>query len=77
MGQPHTLLTPRAGFREQQKITLLRDGEELLVQLQRQVMATGSFIQFDFRYIKQLSEVLAEDKSGAPDSPYDSLWSKI
>jgi hypothetical protein len=77
VGQPHTLITPRAGFREHQKITLLRDGEELLVQLQRQVTATGNFIQFDFRYIKQLSEVLAEDRTGAPDSPYDSVWSKI
>jgi hypothetical protein len=77
VGQPHTLITPRAGFREHQKVTLLRDGEELFVQLLRQVAATGSFSQFDFRYIKQLSEVLAEDRSGAAQSTYDSLWSKI
>ncbi len=77
VGQPHTLITPRAGFRERQRITLLRDGEELYVQLLRQVAATGSFSQFDFRYIKQLSEVLAEDKTGVAQSPYDSLWSKL
>jgi hypothetical protein len=49
----------------------------LFIQLQRQIAATGNFIQFDFRYIKLLSEVIAEDRTGQPDSPYDSLWSKI
>jgi hypothetical protein len=77
VGQPHTLVVPRAGFREGQKITLIRAGEKFYIQLQRQVAATGSFAQFDFRYIKLLSEVLAEDKSAPPGSPYDSLWSKI
>ena len=33
VGQPHTLITPRAGFKERQKITLLREGEELTIQL--------------------------------------------
>lgn len=77
VGQPHTLITPRAGFRERQKITLIREGEELYIQLLRQIAATGSFSQFDFRYIKQLSDVLAEGKGGAVGSTYDSLWSKI
>ncbi len=77
VGQPHTLITPRAGFRESQKITLMREGEQLHVQLLRQIAATGSFSQFDFRYIKQLSDVVAEDKSGSIDSTYDSLWSKL
>ena len=77
VGQPHTLITPRAGFRERQKISLLRQGEKFLVQLTRQVSATGSYAQFDFRYIKQVDEVLAQDKSGPLDSSYDSLWSNI
>ncbi len=77
VGQPHTLITPKAGFRERQKITLIRDGEEFYIQLLRQVSATGSFTQFDFRYIKQLGEVAAEDKSGPLGSPFDSLWSKL
>jgi len=77
VGQPHTLITPRAGFKERQKITLIRDGEELFIQLLRQIATTGSFTQFDFRYIRQLSEVIAEDKSSHPETAYDSLWSKI
>ena len=77
VGQPHTLITPRAGFRERQKIYLLRQGEKFLVQLTRQVAATASYAQFDFRYIKQVDEVLAQDKSGPLDSAYDSVWSNI
>lgn len=77
VGQPHTLITPRAGFRERQKISLLRQGEKFLVQLTRQVAATASYAQFDFRYIKQLDEVLAQDKSGSLASAYDSVWNKI
>ena len=76
-GQPHTLITPRAGFREHQKVTLLREGEEFLIQLLRQVALTGSFAQFDFRYIKQLEEVLAETPGSAVDSVYDSVWNHI
>jgi hypothetical protein len=77
VGQPHTLITPRTGFREGQKIMLVREGEEYQVQLQRLVASTGSFAQFDFRYVKQLGDVLAEDTKGAHVSAYDSLWSKI
>ena len=77
VGQPHTLITPRAGFRERQKLTLIRDGEEFFIQLTRQIAVTGSFVQFEFRYIKQLGEVLAEDKSRPRDSGFDSLWTNI
>ena len=55
----------------------MRQGEKFLVQLTRQVAATASYAQFDFRYIKQVDEVLAQDKSGPLDSAYDSVWSNI
>jgi hypothetical protein len=77
VGQPHTLITPRAGFKERQKVTLLREGEEFLVQLLRQISATGNFSQFDFRYIKLLEQVVAEDKTSPLGSVYDSLWTSI
>ncbi|QFU77547.1 hypothetical protein EY643_18750 [Halioglobus maricola] len=77
VGQPPTLITPRAGFRENQKITLQRPGEQLHLQLHRQLAATGSFSQFDFRYIRMLGDVIAEDKSGPLDASYDSVWSNI
>ena len=77
VGQAPTLLTPRAGFRERQKIILFRHGEQYFIQLMRQVAITGAFVQFEFRYIKQLGEVLAEDKSRPRDAGFDSLWSNI
>ena len=77
VGQPPTLITPRAGFRERQKIILSRQGEEFYIQLTRQVAITGAFVQFEFRYIKQLGEVLAEDKSRPRDASFDSLWTNI
>ena len=76
VGKPHTLITPRAGFQERQKISLISAGEEYSIQLLRQIAATGSIAQFDFRYIKELGDVLAEDKAGHLGS-YDSLWSNI
>jgi len=75
--QPPTIITPRAGFRERQKIVLVRHDEEFFIQLTRQVSITGAFVQFEFRYIKQLGEVLAEDKSRPRDTVFDSLWTNI
>jgi len=77
VGQPHTLITPRAGFRERQKIILQRGGEQFYIQLLRQIAVTGAFAQFDFRYIKQLGEVLAEDKTRPQSESFDSLWTNI
>lgn len=77
VGQPHTLITPRAGFREQQKVSLLRHGEKSLVQLTRQISSTASYAQFDFRYIKQVDGELAEKNHEPLDAPFDSLWNKI
>ena len=76
VGQPHTLITPRVGFRERQKISLISAGEEYSIQLLRQIAATGSFAQFDFRYIKELGDVLADDIAGHLGS-YESMWNKI
>lgn len=77
VGQPHTLITPRAGFRERQKVTLVNRGEEFFIQLLRQTSATGSFAQFDFRYIKQLGEMLGNDNNQPLEAAYDSLWNQI
>lgn len=77
VGQAETLITPRAGFYEQQKIALLAGDQKITVQLQRQLSATGSFARFEFRYIRLLGDVIAEDKSGPLNARYDSLWSNI
>ncbi|MFV8818753.1 hypothetical protein [Haliea sp. E17] len=77
IGQPATLITPRAGFREGMKVSLLRYGEARHIQLERQRASTGSFTQFEFRDIHRLDELLNEKKLGPLDSLYDSVWSNI
>ncbi|MEM8717465.1 MAG: hypothetical protein AAGE92_17125, partial [Cyanobacteria bacterium P01_G01_bin.4] len=77
VGQPPTLITPRTGFKEGQKIVVARHDEEFFIQLVKQVTVTGSFTQFEFRHIKQLDEVLAEDKARPVNSSFDSLWANI
>ncbi len=77
VGQPHTLITPRAGFKERQKVTLRNSVEARTIQLLRHIMSTGSVEQFEFRYIKELGDVLAESLNGQPGIEYDSLWSNI
>jgi hypothetical protein len=76
-GQPPTLFTPRVGLKERQKVSLIREGEQFYIQLVRQVAATASYVQFDFRYIKLLEDVIAQDKSGPLSAAYDSLWTNI
>ncbi len=76
IGQPPTLVTPRTGFREGMKVTLLRHGAARHIQLQRQLSSTGSFTQFEFRDIRRLDEMLAGDRRG-PLGAYDSVWSNI
>lgn len=73
VGQPHTLVAPRVGLSKGQKLVLIRRDEEFYVELLRQVTATASFVQFDFRYIKVLDEDAGEDAAEG----YDSLWSKL
>ena len=77
VGQPHTLITPRVGFRERQKISLINGAEEHSIQLLRQIASYGSFAQYNFRYIQELGDILAEGKNGHLGSSYDSLWSNI
>lgn len=77
VGQPNTLVTPRAGFHEHQKITLITNAERLTVQLLRQIAVTGSFARFDFRRIRLLGDVIAEEKGGPLDASYDSMWSRL
>ena len=47
------------------------------MQLLRQVSSTGSFVQFEFRFIKELGDVLAENPDVKLGATYDSLWSNI
>jgi hypothetical protein len=77
VGQPNSLITPKSGFREQQKLTLGDYKTQESVQLLRQLAATGSFAQFEYRHIQELGDLLAHDDVAKVGADYDSLWSKI
>lgn len=77
VGQPQTLITPRTGFKERQKVTLGTGPETHSIQLLRHIASTGSYSQFEFREIKELGDVLADNGHGHPSGEFDSLWSNI
>lgn len=76
VGQPDTLITPRAGFKERQKVSLIKDGKESYIQLNRQITATAAFAQYDFKTIKHLEEVASENHSPM-DAEFESVWTQI
>ena len=77
VGQPNTLITPRVGFKERQKVTLIRGGEESYIQLFKKVSSTAAYNQFEFRYIQQLEEVAMRDKGDVINTQYESFWNNI
>ena len=77
IGQPNTLVTPRAGFKEQQQLSLGNSKEVHSVELLRHIASTGSFSQFEFRYIEELEGVLAKNQDGQATKDFDSVWSSI
>jgi len=77
VGQPNTLITPRVGFKERQKVTLIRGGDESYIQLFKKVSSTAAYNQFEFRYIQQLEEVAMRDKGDVINTQYESFWNNI
>jgi hypothetical protein len=77
VGQPNTLITPRVGFKERQKVTLIRGGKESYVQLFKKVSSTAAYNQFEFRFIQQLDEVAARDKADVIGVQYESVWNHL
>jgi hypothetical protein len=77
IGQASTLITPRTGFKEKQKVQLVKASEKFSVQLTRQVAATPGYAQFEFKYIKLLGDIIAENKSGTIQPTYDSMWKNL
>ena len=77
VGQPNTLITPRVGFKERQKVTLVRGGAESYIQLFKKVSSTAAYNQFEFRYIQQLDEVAARDRAEVVDTQFSSIWNEL
>ena len=76
VGQPPTLLTPRAGFRVRQRLTLVTAEETQTVQLTELISYTGSYSQFEFKPIRELGDVLAEENNELTGGD-DSLWTTL
>jgi len=77
VAQPPTLITPRSGFREGQRLTLVRHGEDKKIRLQRQVAATATYSQFEFREAGNPAQVKQREERELPGSAFRSLWSEI
>lgn len=76
IGQPPTLLTPRAGFRVRQKITLVTAKGTLRVRLTELTSYTGSYSQFAFDRLHELGDMLS-DRDNELTGGKDSLWTTI
>lgn len=77
VAQPPTLITPRSGFREGQKLTLVRHGESKKIRLRRQVAATATYSQFEFRETGNPMQAKPREEREIPGSAFRSLWSEI
>ncbi len=77
VAQPPTLITPRSGFREGQRLTLGKHGEDKKIRLQRQVAATATYSQFEFREVGIPQQDKPREARELPSSPFRSLWSDI
>lgn len=77
VAQPPTLITPRSGFREGQRLTLVKHGEDKKIRLQRQVAATATYSQFEFREVGNPQEDKPREERELPGSAFRSLWSDI
>ncbi|WLQ14517.1 GTPase [Hahella aquimaris] len=79
IGQPATLITPRLPFQVGHKVIINKQGRETKVQLCRRVSATGSFSQFEIKFLNQsLNQAQEEVKTtGASEDDFDSLWPSL
>ena len=81
VGQPATLVTPNIAFAVGCKVNIAIDGGIRKAQLVKQVNATASFAQFQFK----LLNTTGGDTPGTPQKPasagpeddFDSIWSSL
>jgi len=76
VGQQASLLTPAVGFRERQRVTLIRGGTPRTIQLTRQLSSSPSFARFEFRDVAE-AETRTPHVAGLEETPPPSLWDSI
>jgi cyclic-di-GMP-binding protein len=77
VGQPETLIAPRASFHERQRLTIVNRKFAKTIELLRRVNSAAGYSQFEFQYIEELGDVLNRNHRDPLESPYDSVWSHI
>ncbi len=89
IGHASTLITPRLTFKEGYKVLLNISGREVRVQLTKEIGATASFSQFEYKIMgekaasKMKAEEINEDliptleKQNDDDDDFNSLWTSI
>jgi len=76
IGKPTTLVTPRLPFQTKQKVIINTGGRETKVLLAKRVSATGSFSQFEIKYLSpaMLQAEKEMRETGTSEDEFDSLW---
>lgn len=79
IGQASTLITPQLTFKAGYKVMLNVDGEEIRLQLVREISSTASYSQFEYKIIgEKLTKATQEDSSSdSNDDEFNSLWTSI
>ncbi|MBC9249170.1 molecular chaperone [Pseudomonas alcaligenes] len=83
ISRPASLITPRLPFQESNKVLINLNGEERRAVLSRRQTSTGSFSQFEYRNLGQVSEpdgkpVTAEKSANkGSEEDFDSLWKSL
>ncbi len=75
--QASTLITPQLTFKTGYKVLLNVGGEELRLQLLKEVGATASFSQFEYKLLGEKLKSAESDISIDDESEFNSLWTSI
>ncbi|NWB90922.1 molecular chaperone [Pseudomonas agarici] len=80
IGVPATLLTPRLPFQEGHKVTINTNGDEHRGRLNKRLISTGGFNQFEYRLLDQPVAIGNEWATGGttgPEEDFGSLWKTL
>jgi cyclic-di-GMP-binding protein len=83
ISRPATLITPRLPFQEGNKVLININGNEQRAVLSRKQTSTGSFTQFEYRSVEQVSTpqgkpvTASSNQAKAGEEDFDSLWKSL
>jgi hypothetical protein len=77
IGQPSTIITPQLTFKTGYKVLLNVDGEEIRLQLLKEIGATASFSQFEYKLLGGANKAPEPEAPSKEDDEFNSLWTSI